>query len=35
LPRIVNELRARGFDESALRKIGYENWLRVLGATWK
>jgi membrane dipeptidase len=34
LPRLVDELRARGFDDDALRKIGYENWLRVFDATW-
>ena len=29
-------LRAQGYyDDDALRKIGYENWLRVLGKTWK
>jgi membrane dipeptidase len=35
LQSIVNELRNRGFDETALRKIGYENWIRVFDATWK
>jgi membrane dipeptidase len=35
LPLVIDELRRRGFDETALCKIGYENWLRVLGATWK
>jgi len=35
LRQIVDELRVRGFDEASLRKIGYENWLRVLGLTWK
>jgi membrane dipeptidase len=35
LPLLVDELRSRGFDDAALRKIGYENWVRVLGKTWK
>jgi membrane dipeptidase len=34
LQKIVAELRKRGFDDSALRKIGYENWLRVFSKTW-
>ena len=27
-------LRERGYDEATLRKIGYENWVRVLETTW-
>jgi membrane dipeptidase len=34
LPRLIDELRSRGFDDESLRKIGYENWLRVFDATW-
>jgi membrane dipeptidase len=34
LPKLIDELRARGFDDDALREIGYENWLRVFDATW-
>ncbi len=34
LPRLVAALRARGYDDKALRKLGHENWLRVLCATW-
>ncbi len=34
LPRLMDELRNRGFDDDSLRKIGYENWLRVFDATW-
>ena len=29
------ELGTRGYDQEALDKIGHENWLRVLGETWK
>ena len=35
LPRLIAALRARGYDEAALRKITHENWLRVLGKTWR
>ncbi len=35
LPRVVDGLRAAGFDAAALRKLTHENWLRVLGQTWK
>lgn len=34
LPRLLDALRAVGFDEPALRKVAHENWLRVLRATW-
>ena len=35
LPRLVAALRDRGYDDTALRKLGHENWLRVLRATWR
>lgn len=35
LPGFFDVLRTHGYDEAALRKIGYENWLRVLARTWK
>jgi membrane dipeptidase len=34
LPRLVEALRADGFDDAAVAKITHENWLRVLDATW-
>ncbi len=34
LPNLVAALRARGFDDAALKKIGYQNWIRVLETTW-
>ncbi|HEX9058465.1 MAG TPA: dipeptidase [Ktedonobacterales bacterium] len=34
LPTLVTALRAAGYDDAALRKIAYENWLRVLRKTW-
>jgi len=35
LPKLVALLGERGFDDAALRQVTHENWLRVLGATWK
>ena len=35
LPKLVQALRDHGFDEASLKKIAYENWLRVLRRTWK
>ena len=34
LPHLFAILRQRGYDEPLLRKIGYENWVRVLERTW-
>jgi membrane dipeptidase len=34
LPNLFAVLRERGYGEPLLRKIGYENWLRVLEKTW-
>jgi microsomal dipeptidase-like Zn-dependent dipeptidase len=34
LPNLVAVLRARGYDDESLRKIGYQNWVRVLEETW-
>jgi membrane dipeptidase len=34
LPNLIAELRARGYDDAALRKLATDNWLRVLERTW-
>jgi membrane dipeptidase len=34
LPKLVDALRAGGFDGEAVTKITHGNWLRVLGDTW-
>ena len=34
LPNLLDAMRARGYDDTILRKIAYENWLRVLEQTW-
>jgi membrane dipeptidase len=35
LPKLVEALRREGYEEHELRRMAYENWLRVLRATWK
>jgi membrane dipeptidase len=35
LPKLVQALRDRGFDDADLQQIAYGNWLRVLGKSWK
>ena len=34
LPRLLDELRGRGYDDATLRGICWENWARVLERTW-
>ena len=34
LPRLVDALRAAGFDDDAVDRITHGNWLRVLRETW-
>ena len=33
-PKLIDALRAYGYDEEALRMIAHENWVRVLAQTW-
>jgi membrane dipeptidase len=33
LQRLIEALRAHGFDEASLNKIGFENWMQVLRTT--
>jgi membrane dipeptidase len=33
--KLIAQLRQAGYDEAALRKLAYENWLRVLELTWQ
>jgi len=35
LPKVLMQLRQHGYDEAALRKLAFENWLRVLERTWR
>jgi membrane dipeptidase len=34
-PKFIEALRQSGYDDSSLRKLTHENWLRVLRKTWK
>ena len=34
LPKVMDALRRHGYSEAELCKIGYQNWIRVLRATW-
>jgi membrane dipeptidase len=34
LPNLIAVLRERGYDDEALYKMGYQNWVRVLSITW-
>lgn len=34
LQNLIAVLRTRGYDDPALLKIGYQNWVRVLETTW-
>ena len=35
LPKLITALRQHGYNDAALRKLAYENWVRVLNKTWK
>ena len=35
LPKLIHLLQEQGYNQSALEKLAYKNWLRVLKATWK
>lgn len=34
LPRLIEALRAHGYDETLLRKLAMDNWLALLARTW-
>jgi len=34
-PKLVDALRAAGYDDDAVEKVTHRNWLRVLGETWQ
>jgi membrane dipeptidase len=34
LPKLIEAFRAAGYDGETLRKLSFDNWLRVLGQTW-
>lgn len=35
LQKLVQALRAGGYDQAAVEKIAYRNWLRIFSETWK
>lgn len=35
VPKLIDQLREEGLSEDDLKKISYQNWLRVLEQTWK
>lgn len=35
LQTLVQALHARGFDDATVRKIAFDNWMRVFRATWR
>ncbi len=35
LPKLMQALREHGYDDAALRKLAYENWVSVLRKTWR
>ena len=34
LPKLLAALHGHGYDDAALKKLAYENWVRVLRETW-
>ena len=34
LPKLLDALQERGYDDAALKKLAHENWVRVLRNTW-
>ena len=35
LPKLIHALREHGYDDAALHKLAYENWIQVLRKTWR
>jgi membrane dipeptidase len=35
LPNLIQALRAHGFDDATLRKIAFDNWMRVFRRIWR
>jgi membrane dipeptidase len=35
LPNLIAALRATGFDDDCVRKIAFDNWMRVFRLTWR
>ncbi|WP_246787576.1 dipeptidase [Bradyrhizobium sp. CCBAU 53421] len=35
LPNLIQALRAHGYDDATLRKIAFDNWMRVFRQSWR
>jgi membrane dipeptidase len=35
LPNLIQSLRAHGFDDATVRKIAFDNWMRVFRQSWR
>jgi membrane dipeptidase len=35
LPTLIAQLRTSGFDDDCVRKIAFDNWMRVFRLTWR
>jgi membrane dipeptidase len=35
LPNLIQSLRAHGFDDATVRKIAFDNWMRVFRLIWR
>ncbi|MFB3896456.1 MAG: dipeptidase [bacterium] len=35
LPKLIDALRENGYADPAIEQIAYNNWLRIINATWK
>jgi len=35
LPKLIQELSNRGYDQRSLNMIGLDNWLRIFDRTWR
>ena len=35
IPKLLASLQQHGYDDKSLRKLASENWIRLLGQTWK
>jgi membrane dipeptidase len=35
MPKLLASLQEHGYDDKSLRKLAHENWIRLLGRTWK
>ena len=35
LPKLVESLREHGYDDTAIRKIAHETWMRILRLSWR